>query len=84
VAPMCEDCPFRPRTFVPLSGKDAARLADFVADGNLAICHHTEDAPCGGAERFRAGDLSTFASRAKMIQAHARSRREPKRGLWGI
>lgn len=84
---ICRDCPFRPRTFLPLSAVDAARLIDFVEGGHTAICHETLggcERACGGAVSFRKRGAGVFVSERAMSQAHRRSRRPIGGQLWGI
>ena len=79
----CADCPFRPRTFTPLTLDDAAAMVDAVASSTFFMyCHRDQKrqaVECNGSVRLRTGDQSgvVFKSEDALLRAHARSLRQP-------
>ena len=80
----CSDCPFRPRTFTPLTSDDAAAMLDAVTFGSFFMYCHKDITrrmtECAGSVLFKAGDSSgaVFKSDTALLRAHTETRREPE------
>jgi len=76
----CGSCPFRREGFLRLRAGDAARLADFILQGDIGLCHARGDVrhhneACRGAQIFVAGGSAViFASKKEMVAAHRQSK----------
>jgi hypothetical protein len=78
----CNNCPFRPRTFTPLSGEDVAAMLDEVMGrpSFFMYCHKDmllQDVECTGSVLFKKSDQSgeVFKDEKALVRAHARTRR---------